>query len=182
MSSSTLIPIAIVIICLLVVLLMSLSGREKSESKIFQLRIPQKRRKKKPPVDKSNSELDEVKIDRQALSKWHIQYERDLLQFFEVLDSIILRRSDRVEDEVKSHIFSAIEEASLKHPSAVIGAELTAMIGSAESTDSGSDRNGSDYLSHQQHVYENYRLIWLSRIRQYVDDRERLIRLQKQIR
>ena len=98
------------------------------------------------------------------------------------LDSIILGRNDRVEDEVKSHIFSAIEEASLKHPSAVIGAELTAMIGSAESTDSGSDRNGSDYLSHQQHVYENYRLIWLSRIRQYVDDRERLIRLQKQIR
>ena len=104
------------------------------------------------------------------------------MQFFEVLDSIILRRSDRVEDEVKSHIFSAIEEASLKHPSPVIGAELTAMIGSAESTGSGSDRNSSDYLSHQQHVYENYRLIWLSRIRQYVDDRERLIRLQKQIR
>ena len=104
-----------------------------------------------------------------------------MLYFFEILDSLIFEGIAINEDEFNSGIFDKIRNAGLEHPSPEIGAELTAMIGTANSANLALDKDSSDSL---QNLRKNYRIIGSSGFKeyvQYIDDHERLISLQKPI-
>ena len=85
------------------------------------------------------------------------------------------------ENEFNSGIFDKIRNAGLEHPSPEIGAELTTIIGTANSANLALDKDSSDSLQNLRENYQNYRFVWVSRIRQYIDDHERLISQQKPI-
>lgn len=178
MSSNILFPSAIVVSCLIIVLVLSLRGRERTEPKKFQLRVPQKKRNNNPLLDLPKTPGSSEVPKKQSLSSWHKKYENDLLHFFEILDGLIFGEIGIAESEKSVDFLTNIEEASLKHPSPEIGAELTAIIGNAKSILVAIAKDPSDPVAEQRKIYQDYRLIWVSRIRQYVDDHERLIRLQ----
>ena len=181
MSSNALIPGAIMVVCLIIILAISLSGREKPQSKIFQLRVPQKKRKRNQSPDMSDSENLDRAPSKHRLSQWHEKYENDLLHFFEIVDSLIFRKIEIDENEIGLGIFDKIREAGLEHPSPEIGAELTAIIGTANSANLALVKGSSDSLEYFRETYQNYRFVWISRMRQYIGDQERLISLQKPI-
>ena len=118
---------------------------------------------------------------KKRLSQWHEKHESDLLYFFEILDSLIFEGIEIDESEFNSGIFDKIRNAGLEHPSPEIGAELTTIIGTANSANLALDKDSSDSLQNLRETYQNYRFVWVSRIRQYIDDHERLISQQKPI-
>ena len=180
MSSNVLIPGAVVVVCLLIIFAISLGAREKPQPKVFQLRVPQKKRR-----NQSDDLPDEQKHDsnpnKETLSQWHEKHESDLLHFFEILDSLIFEGIEIDESEFNSGIFDKIRNAGLEHPSPEIGAELTTIIGTANSANLALGKDSSDSLQNLRETYQNYRFVWVSRIRQYIDDHERLISQQKPI-
>ena len=177
MSSNVLIPGAVVVVCLLIIFAISLGGREKPQPKVFQLRVPQKKRKRNQSQEISDSERQGRIPSKQSLSQWHEKHEKDLLDFFEILDSIIFKGIEVDENEINSEIFDKIKKAGLEHPSPEIGAELTAMIGTANSAKLALVKDSADSLESLRETYQNYRFVWISRIRQYIDDHERLVNL-----
>lgn len=181
MSSNILIPGAIVVVCLLIIFWISLGGREKTKPKVFQLRVPQKKGRRNQSQEIPDSERHDSIPSKQSLSQWHEKYENDLLHFFEILDSLIFKGIEVDENEINSEIFSKVREAGLEHPSPEIGAELTAIIGTANSANLALGKDSSDSLQNLRETYQNYRFVWVSRMRQYIDDHERLISLQKPI-
>jgi len=181
MSSNILIPGVVVVACLIIIFAISLGGREKPQPKIFQLRVPQKKRKRNRHQDITDSEKHDRILSKQSLSQWHKKYESDLLHFFEILDSLIFNKIKIDEGEISSEIFDKVKKAGLEHPSPEIGAELTAMIGTVNSANLALAKDSSDSLETFRETYQNYRFIWVSRMRQYIDDHERLISLQKPI-
>ena len=181
MSSNVLIPGAVVVGCLLIIFAISLRGRGKPQPKVFQLRVPQKKRRRNQSQEVSELERHDGITSKQSLSQWHEKYENDLLRFFEILDSLILKRIEINENEISPEIFDKIRKAGLEHPSPEIGAELTAIIGTANSANLALGKDSSDSLQNLRETYQNYRFVWVSRIRQYIDDHERLISLQKPI-
>ena len=181
MSSNILIPGAVVVVCLLIIFWISLGGREKTQPKVFQLRVPQKKGRRNQSQEIPDSERHDSIPSKQSLSQWHEKYENDLLHFFEILDSLIFKGIEVDENEINSEIFGKIREAGLEHPSPEIGAELTAIIGTANSASLALGKDSSDSLQNLRETYQNYRFVWVSRMRQYIDDHERLISLQKPI-
>ena len=181
MSSNVLIPGAVVVVCLLIIFAISLGDREKPQPKVFQLRVPQKKRKRNQSQEISDSERQGRIPSKQSLSQWHEKHEKDLLDFFEILDSIIFKGIEVDENEINSEIFDKIKKAGLEHPSPEIGAELTAIIGTANSAKLALEKDSSDSLANLSETYQDYRFVWVSRMRQYIDDHERLISLQKPI-
>ena len=181
MSSNVLIPGAVVVVCLLIIFAISLGGREKPQPKVFQLRVPQKKRRRNQSQELSDSEKRDNNPSKQSLSQWHEKYENDLLHFFEILDSLIFKGIEVDENEINTEIFDKVRKAGLEHPSPEIGAELTAIIGTANSANLALGKNSSDSLQNLRETYQNYRFVWVSRMRQYIDDHERLISLQKPI-
>jgi len=181
MSSNVLIPGAVVVVCLLIIFAISLGSREKPQPKVFQLSVPQKKRRRNQYQELSDSESYDSISSKQGLSQWHERYENDLLHFFEILDSLIFKEIEVDENEVNSEIFDKIRKAGLEHPSPEIGAELTAIIGTANSANLALGKDSSDSLQNLRETYQNYRFVWVSRMRQYIDDHERLISLQKPI-
>lgn len=178
MSSNILIPVAIVASCLIIVLALSLRGRERKGPKIFQLRVPQKKRKNETLRDEARPSEDTDTLLRQSLPSWHKDHENDLLHLFEILDELISGKIDIFANENSTNLRSKIEEASLKHPSPEIGAELTAILGNANSIHAALTKDPLSPIAEQRKIYQDYRVIWVSRIRQYADENERLIRLQ----
>ena len=180
MSSNVLIPGAVIVVCLLLIFAISLGAREKPQPKVFQLRVPQKKRR-----NQSDDLPDEQKHDsnpnKETLAQWHEKHESDLLHFFEILDSLIFEGIEIDESEFNSGIFDKIRKAGLEHPSLEIGAELTTIIGTANSANLALGKDSSDSLQNLRETYQNYRFVWVSRIRQYIDDHERLISQQKPI-
>tara|TARA_B100002052_G_scaffold91748_1_gene84473 strand:- start:235 stop:783 length:549 start_codon:yes stop_codon:yes gene_type:complete len=181
MSSNVLIPGAVVVVCLLIILAISLRNRERPQPKVFQLRVPQKKKRRNQSQEISDSESHDGIPSKQILSKWHEKYENDLLHFFKILDSLIFEGIEIDANECNSGIFDKIRKAGLEHPSPEIGAELTTIIGTANSANLALGKDSSDSLQNLRETYQNYRFVWVSRIRQYIDDHERLISQQKPI-
>ena len=177
MSFNVLIPVAVVVVCLLIISAISLGGREKPQPKVFQLRVPQKKKRRNQSHDLPDLERHNSVPSKQRLSEWHEKHENDLLHFFETLDSLIFKKIVVDEDEISFEILEKIRKAGLEHPSPEIGAELTAIIGTANSANLALEKDSSDSLEGLRETYQNYRLVWISRIRQYIDDRERLLNL-----
>ncbi|MDP6340998.1 MAG: hypothetical protein QF826_03635 [Acidimicrobiales bacterium] len=177
MSSNVLIPGAVVVVCLLIIFAISLANREKPQPKVFQLRVPQKKKRRNQSQEISDSESHDGIPSKQILSEWHEKHENDLLHFFEILDSLIFKGVEVDEDEGSSDIFDKIRKAGLEHPSPEIGAELTAIIGTANSAKLALVKDSTDSLESLRETYQNYRFVWISRIRQYIDDHERLLNL-----
>lgn len=181
MSSNVLIPGAVVVVCLLIIFVISLGAREKPQPKVFQLRVPQKKKRRNQSDDLPDVQKRDSTPDKETLSQWHEKHESDLLYFFEILDSLIFEGIAINENEFNSEIFDKIRNAGLEHPSPEIGAELTTIIGTANSANLALDKDSSDSLQSLRENYQNYRFVWVSRIRQYIDDHERLISQQKPI-
>ena len=101
MSSNVLIPGAVVVVCLLIIFAISLGDREKPQPKVFQLRVPQKKRR-----NQSDDLPDEQKHDsnpnKETLAQWHEKHESDLLHFFEILDSLIFKGIEVDENEINT--------------------------------------------------------------------------------
>ena len=133
MSSNVLIPGAVVVVCLLIIFAISLGAREKPQPKVFQLRVPQKKKRRNQSDDLPIQRNVTTIQDKETLSQWHEKHESDLLHFFEILDSLIFEGIEIDEDEFNSGIFDKIRNAGLEHPSPEIGAELTTIIGTANS-------------------------------------------------
>ena len=102
MSSNVLIPGAVVVVCLLIIFAISLGAREKPQPKVFQLRVPQKKKRR----NQSDELPDEQKYDsnpnKETLAQWHEKHESDLLHFFEILDSLIFEGIEIDESEFNS--------------------------------------------------------------------------------
>ena len=108
MSSNVLIPGAVVVVCLLIIFVISLRAREKPQPKVFQLRVPQKKKRRNQSDDLPDVEKRDSTPDKETLSQWHEKHESDLLYFFEILDSLIFEGIAINENEFNSRIFDKI--------------------------------------------------------------------------
>ncbi len=181
MSSNVFFPILIVAVCALVALSVYSSTRPKAKQKIFRLAVPRKKRLKlhKPEATHQN-EPEENSSQIGQLIKWHERHENTLLAFFEAADKIMTRNDEGTSEKLLVlDQLPRIQEASESHPAPEIGAELTAVVGILNTGCASLSREDIGAFEEQRLLYIDYRSMWLVRIRQYVQDFERLVSLRQ---
>jgi len=181
MSTNILFPSLIVALSLFVVFTVYSKTKQRPQPKIFRLQIP---KKKKLGFQKNEltTEIQEEHetYEENALARWHSKHENTVLTFFELADKI-MSQSHNAETDKNSILqkLPSLDEASASHPAPDIGAELATLVGIVNTGCVSSSRNDLETFTEQQLLYIDYRSLWLSRIRQYVHDFERLIHLRK---
>ena len=181
MSSNVFFPILIVAVCALVALSVYSSTRPKAKPKIFRLTVPRKKRfKLRKPEATHQDEPSENSYEIGQLIEWHERHESTLLGFFETADKIMTRTDEGASEKLLVlDQLPRIQEVSESHPAPEIGAELAAVVGILNTACTSLSREDIGAFEEQRSLYIDYRSMWLARIRQYVQDFERLISLRQ---
>lgn len=183
MSTNVLLPLLIIALSIFFAFTAYLRTRTRSKSqpKVFRLQIPKKKKLRSRRIEDVQKNDEEKILDQSvSLTGWHNDYEETLLTFFERADTVFIQTTDttNVNNPLPLDLPN-VDEAAYSHPSREIGVELTALAGIVNTGYISQSRKDQDTFAEQKKLYFDYRSVWLSRLRQYVNDFERLIHLRK---
>ena len=181
MSTNILFPLLIVAANLFVALAAHSRTRQRHQPKIFKLQVPKKKKGWTRSIKTETDIQEETNAPQgETLVGWHNKHEVLLLDFFEQADKVMSQSHSAANEKVAAlEKLPNVEHACVSHPAPEIGAELATLVGILNTGCTAFSRNDEKVFSDQRLLYLEYRSTWLSRIRQYVHDFERLIHLRK---
>ncbi len=186
MLSNLMLPVLVCAGCLVIIFLVYLKTRTKSERKAFSIpksqSIKLRQNEDSEPLSPNSGHTS---LD-QGLLSWHELFESTVLDFIEFSDRLVrtIDSGGQLEEMKGVDVFEAIEtlefqRAASEHPSPEMGAELSALLAAASASLHAYLRGDTDLAEQQKSVYWEYREMWFQRLRQFPQDIDRIIRLRR---